>query len=72
MQCENFRSFARYLRNVTVDVGFGKPDIKFLADGTLRNVELKIMNLRPGALHNLEWEEVRPKTSLLSLGKTSF
>ena len=48
----------RYLRNVTIRGGTGKPDIKFLPDGTLEQVELKIMNLRPGLWSNLVWEEV--------------
>ncbi len=48
----------RYLRNVTIEEGFGKPDIAFSSDGTLQNVELKIMNLRPGLGSNLVWEEV--------------
>ena len=49
----------RYLRNVTIRGGFGKPDLAFQPDGTLRSVELKIMNLRPGVWSNLVWEEVR-------------
>ena len=49
----------RYLRNVTVEGGFGKPDIAFSSDGTLKSVELKIMNLRPGISSNLVWEVVR-------------
>jgi hypothetical protein len=51
--------FFRYLRNVTVEGGFGKPDIAFSSDGTLKSVELKIMNLRPGISSNLVWEVVR-------------
>jgi ionotropic glutamate receptor NMDA 2B len=56
----------RYLRNVTVEGGFGKPDIAFSSDGTLKSVELKIMNLRPGISSNLVWEVVS-SLKLLSL-----
>ena len=54
-----FFSF-RYLRNVTVAQGDGKPDIAFSADGTLKSVELKIMNLRPDGRgsQDLIWEQV--------------
>ena len=50
----------RYLRNVTVAQGDGKPDIAFSSDGTLKSVELKIMNLRPDGRTNqdLIWEQV--------------
>ena len=53
-------SFSRYLRNVTVAQGDGKPDIAFSSDGTLKSVELKIMNLRPDGRSNqdLIWEQV--------------
>ena len=43
---------------MTVEGGFGKPDIAFSSDGTLKSVELKIMNLRPGISSNLVWEVV--------------
>ena len=51
----------RYLRNVTIQQSDGKPDIAFSSDGTLKSVELKIMNLRPDGRSNqdLIWEEVR-------------
>ena len=50
----------RYLRNVSVAQGDGKPDVAFSSDGTLKSVELKIMNLRPDGRSNqdLIWEEV--------------
>jgi ionotropic glutamate receptor NMDA 2B len=51
---------------VTVEGGFGKPDIAFSSDGTLKSVELKIMNLRPGISSNLVWEVVS-SLKLLSL-----
>ena len=35
-----------------------RPDVSFSSDGTLKNVELKIMNLRPGLSSNLVWEEI--------------
>ncbi|XP_071745795.1 glutamate receptor ionotropic, NMDA 2D isoform X2 [Lepeophtheirus salmonis] len=51
--------FHRYLRNVTIkNSEFAKPHIDFLPDGTLKSVELKIMNLRPGVWSNLVWEEI--------------
>ena len=53
------REFHQHLQNVTLKNGFGKPDLEFLPDGTLKSVELKIMNLRPGLVDNLVWEEVR-------------
>ena len=58
-QRSNARSFVcRYLRNVTIDGEFSRPDVSFSSDGTLKNVELKIMNLRPGLSSNLVWEEI--------------
>ena len=51
--------YSRSLRNVTIKGGFGKPSLSFLGDGTLKSVELKIMNLRPGVWSNLVWEEVK-------------
>ena len=46
---------------MTIQQSDGKPDIAFLSDGTLKSVELKIMNLRPDGRSNqdLVWEEVR-------------
>ena len=46
------------MRNVSFGGGFGKEAVSFRSDGTLSSVELKIMNLRPGVLNNLVWEEV--------------
>ena len=45
---------------MTVAQGDGKPDIAFSPDGTLKSVELKIMNLRPDGRANqdLIWEHV--------------
>ena len=45
---------------MTVAQGDGKPDIAFSSDGTLKSVELKIMNLRPDGRSNqdLIWEQV--------------
>ena len=45
---------------MTVAQGDGKPDIAFSPDGTLKSVELKIMNLRPDGRANqdLIWEQV--------------
>eukprot|EP00093_Oithona_nana_P005243 05243.XXX_109830_119428_1 [CDS] Oithona nana genome sequencing. len=53
-------TFHKYLRNVTVAQGDGKPDIAFSADGTLKSVELKIMNLRPDGRgsQDLIWEQI--------------
>ena len=53
-------TFHQYLKNVSVAQGDGKPDIAFSSDGTLKSVELKIMNLRPDSRSNqdLIWEEV--------------
>ena len=63
----------RYLRNVTIQQSDGKPDIAFSSDGTLKSVELKIMNLRPDARsnqpnqqQNLIWEEVSTSKDLVS------
>lgn len=55
-------TFHQYLKNVSVAQGDGKPDIAFSSDGTLKSVELKIMNLRPDSRSNqdLIWEEVSP------------
>ena len=55
---------SRHLRSASVSVGFGKPNIRFLPDGTLKSVELRIMNLRravkkdSGTGSQLLWEEV--------------
>ena len=43
---------------MTIDGRYGQPDIAFSADGTLKSVELKIMNLRPGLGNGLVWEEI--------------
>ena len=53
-------TFHSYLRNVSVARGDSKPDVAFSSDGTLKSVELKIMNLRPDGRSNqdLIWEEV--------------
>ena len=60
------------MRNVTIQQSDGKPDIAFSSDGTLKSVELKIMNLRPDGRsnqpnqeQNLIWEEVST-TNLIS------
>ena len=53
----NVLSCFRYLRNVTIKK-MNRPDVSFSSDGTLKNVELKIMNLRPGLSSNLVWEEI--------------
>ena len=68
----------RYLRNVSIQQSDGKPDIAFSSDGTLKSVELKIMNLRPDGRsnqpnqeQNLIWEEVSYITNLISHKKIS-
>ena len=38
--------------------GFGQPNVSFSHDGTLKSVELRIMNLRPGLHNQLVWEEI--------------
>jgi hypothetical protein len=45
---------------VNIPQGDGKPNVAFSPDGTLKSVELKIMNLRPDHRSNLNliWEEV--------------
>jgi ionotropic glutamate receptor NMDA 2B len=48
----------RYLRNVSVEGEFGKPNVEFTQDGVLKAAELKIMNLRPGVSKQYVWEEV--------------
>ncbi|XP_033610685.1 glutamate receptor ionotropic, NMDA 2B isoform X5 [Cryptotermes secundus] len=50
--------FFRYLRNVSVEGDFGKPNVEFTQDGVLKAAELKIMNLRPGVRKELVWEEI--------------
>ena len=59
------------MRNVTIQQSDGKPDIAFSSVGTLKSVELKIMNLRPDARsnqpnqqQNLIWEEVSTSKDL--------
>ena len=61
------------MRNVSIQQSDGKPDIAFSSDGTLKSVELKIMNLRPDGRsnqpnqeQNLIWEEVSSTTNLIS------
>ena len=58
------------MRNVSIQQSDGKPDIAFSSDGTLKSVELKIMNLRPDGRsnqpnqeQNLIWEEVSTTNS---------
>ena len=44
-----------------VRVEFGRPDMSFLSDGTLRNAELNIVNLRrgtQGSSSHLQWEKI--------------
>jgi len=53
--------FYRYLRNVSIDLDSspGKPPLEFNQEGTLKSVELQIMNLRPGPTDRLlVWEQV--------------
>ena len=64
------------MRNVSIQQSDGKPDIAFSSDGTLKSVELKIMNLRPDGRsnqpnqeQNLIWEEVST-TNLISHKKS--
>ena len=73
----NLLILLRYLRNVSIQQSDGKPDIAFSSDGTLKSVELKIMNLRPDGRsnqpnqeQNLIWEEVST-TNLISHKKIS-
>ena len=61
------------MRNVSIQQSDGKPDIAFSSDGTLKSVELKIMNLRPDGRsnqpnqeQNLIWEEVSTIKDLVS------
>ena len=49
------------MHNVSGAQADGKPDVAFSSDGTLKSVELKIMNLRPDSKksnQDLIWEEV--------------
>ena len=50
----------RYLQNVRLDVDAGRPPVEIDADGTLRSVELKIVNLQPtdDKGGGLEWKKV--------------
>ena len=54
----NVTSNYRYLRNVVLRGDFGQPNVSFSHDGTLKSVELKIMNSRPGIGSPLVWEEI--------------
>ena len=49
--------YFRSISQVSVSVDAGKPNIKFHSDGTLKNAELNIMNLRRGA-SQMQWEKV--------------
>ncbi|XP_042870861.1 glutamate receptor ionotropic, NMDA 2A-like isoform X2 [Penaeus japonicus] len=49
-------TFYRYLRNVTLNQH--RPGVTFNVDGTRRDVELKIVNLREGTPNNKVWEEI--------------
>jgi len=58
----NGEAFYRSLKNVSVDLDSSPkiPPLQFNPDGTLKSVELQIMNLRPGpAERPLVWEQVR-------------
>ena len=46
------------MRNVVLRGDFGQPNVSFSHDGTLKSVELKIMNSRPGIGSPLVWEEI--------------
>lgn len=46
--------FIRYLRNVSVKTKSGKPNIEFNPDGTLKFVELDVVNLKKDGV----WEKV--------------
>lgn len=51
--------FYKSLRNVSIELDNPKPPIQFNQDGILKNAELQIMNLRPGATEKqLQWEQV--------------
>jgi hypothetical protein len=41
-------------------VDAGRPPLEIDADGTLRSVELKIVNLQPDDKGGLEWKKVFP------------
>ena len=43
---------------MAIDGGIGQRNISFSSDGTLKSVELKILNLRPGLGSSLVWEEI--------------
>ena len=48
------------MQNVRLDVDAGRPPLEIDADGTLRSVELKIVNLQPDDKGGLEWKKVSP------------
>jgi ionotropic glutamate receptor NMDA 2B len=51
--------FYKSLRNVSIDLDSPRSPIQFNQDGILKNAELQIMNLRPGATEKqLQWEQV--------------
>ena len=55
------QSVFRSISSAHASGGYGKPDIRFLPDGTLLNAELNIMNLRrgmQGSSSQLQWEKV--------------
>ena len=62
--------FYRYLKNVSIDIDSspGKPPLEFSQDGTLKSVELQIMNLRPGPTDRLlVWEQVSHSLTPITL-----
>ena len=51
----------RYIASAKARVGAGKPEVSFTKAGTLRNVELSIMNLRrgtQGSTSHKQWEKI--------------
>ena len=48
----------RYIKSIHMPGAQGLPDIQFLPDGSLLNVQLKIMNLRKSSGSQLMWEQV--------------
>jgi len=54
-------TFYKSISSAHASGGYGKPDIRFLPDGTLLNAELNIMNLRrgmQGSSSQLQWEKI--------------
>lgn len=49
----NGEAFAGYLRNVSIYVGGGKPNLEFNVDGTVKFAELQVLNLNA----HLKWEK---------------